>query len=92
MLVDGDFAEQVFLPSLDGSLLQTLQTWKRTEAHCRATRSSRDRSTTCSSCSATSNAQSGWNASVAAGLSPSIATSALNQVCRWPFLPAVASN
>ena len=92
MLVDGDFAEQVFLPSLDGSLLQTLQAWKRTEA-----RLSRNTFFTGSldyvhSCSATSNAQSGWNASVAAGLSPSIATSALDRVCRWTFLPAVVSN
>jgi cysteinyl-tRNA synthetase len=92
MLVDGDFAEQVFLPSLDTSLLQTLQTWKGIEA--RLPRHSFFTGTLeyVSSCSATSNAQHGWRASVAAGLSPSIATSSLNHVCWWPFLPEAAAN
>lgn len=92
MLVDGNFAEQVFLPSLDSSLLQTLQTWKSTEAQLPRSTFFTGSLDYVSSCSATSTAQSGWNASIAAGLSPSIATSALNQVCWWPFLPALASN
>ena len=92
MLVDGDFAEQVFLPSLDSSLLQTLQTWKRTEARLPRPTFFTGSLDYVSRCSATSNAQSGWNASVAAGLSPSIATSALDRVCWWPFLPAAAPN
>jgi cysteinyl-tRNA synthetase len=92
MLVDGDFAEEVFLPSLDSALLQALLTWKRTEAQLPRSTFFTGSLDYVSSCSATSNAQSGWKASIAAGLSPSIATSALDQVCRWPFLPAVASN
>jgi cysteinyl-tRNA synthetase len=92
MLVDGDFAEEVFLPSLDSSLLQTLQTWKNAEAHLPRSRFFTGSLDYVDSCSTTSNAQRGWKASVAAGLSPSIAISALNQVCWWPFLPAVVSN
>jgi cysteinyl-tRNA synthetase len=92
MLVDGDFAEQVFLPSLDSSLLQALQTWKHTEAQLPRSTFFTGSLDYVSSCSATSNARGGWKASVAAGLSPAIATSALDQVCWWPFLPAAVSN
>ena len=92
MLVDGNFAEQVFLPSLDSSLLQELQTWKSTEAQLPRSAFFTGTLDYVSSCSDSTDAQNGWNASVAAGFSPSIATSALDQVCWWSFLPAVTSN
>jgi cysteinyl-tRNA synthetase, unknown class len=92
MLVDGDFAEQVFLPSLDSSLLQTLQSWKSTEAGLPRSAFFTGSLDYVSSCSDSTDAQSDWNASIAAGLAPSVATSALNQVCWWSFLPAVTTN
>ncbi|MEW6343948.1 MAG: endo alpha-1,4 polygalactosaminidase [Paraburkholderia sp.] len=92
MLVDGDFAEQVFLPSLDSSLLQTLQSWKSTEAKLPRSAFFTGSLDYVSSCSDSTDAQGDWNASIAAGLSPSVATSALNQVCWWSFLPAVPAN
>ena len=88
MLVDGDFNEQVFAPAQDSAQLQELQTWRRTEASLPRSAFFTGTLDYMSDCSQTSAAQSDWNASIAAGLNPSVATSALDQVCWWPFLPS----
>jgi cysteinyl-tRNA synthetase len=92
MLVDGEFAEQVFAPSTDSGLLQMLQAWQQTEAQLPRSAFFTGSLDYVGSCSDTSAAQGDWNASLGAGLRPAVATSALNQVCWWPFLPAVTGN
>jgi cysteinyl-tRNA synthetase, unknown class len=88
MLVDGDFGEQVFAPTVDSSQVQELQTWRSIEASLPRSAFFTGSLDYMTDCTQTSGAQSDWNASLAAGLNPSVATSALNTVCWWPFLPS----
>ncbi|MFX1716137.1 endo alpha-1,4 polygalactosaminidase [Paraburkholderia sp. A1RO-5L] len=88
MLVDGDFDEQVFAPTHDSTQVQELQTWRSMEATLPRSAFFTGTLDYMSDCSQTSAAQNDWNASRSARLNPSVATSALNQVCWWPFLPS----
>ncbi|MFP6562484.1 endo alpha-1,4 polygalactosaminidase [Paraburkholderia sp. B3] len=88
MLVDGDFGEQVFAPAVDTGQVQELQTWRSVEAGLPRSAFFTGSLDYMTDCTQTSAAQSDWNASLAAGLNPSVATSALNTVCWWPFLPS----
>lgn len=88
MLVDGDFGEQVFAPAVDSGQVQALQTWRSVEGGLPRSAFFTGTLDYMADCTQTSAAQSDWNASLAAGLNPSVATSALNTVCWWPFLPS----
>jgi cysteinyl-tRNA synthetase, unknown class len=88
MLVDGDFDEQVYAPSVDSSLVQEIQTWRSVEAGLPRSAFFAGTLDYMTDCTQTSAAQSDWNTSLSAGLNPSVATSALNTVCWWPFLPS----
>jgi len=88
MLVDGDFAEQVFAPSQDSSQVQTLQFWRSTEGGLPRSAFFTGTLDYMPDCTQIGAAQNDWNTSVADGFDPSVATSALNAVCWWPFLPS----
>ncbi|WP_321896257.1 endo alpha-1,4 polygalactosaminidase [Paraburkholderia heleia] len=88
MLVDGDFGEQVFAPTQDSAQVQELQTWRSMEATLPRSAFFTGTLDYLSDCAQTGAAQNDWNASLSAGLNPSVATAALNQICWWPFLPS----
>jgi cysteinyl-tRNA synthetase, unknown class len=87
-LIDGVIAEQAFLPSTDTSIVQPLQTWQSTEKNLGRGSFFAGALDYTSSCTATANAQKAWTAARNAGLSPSVATSALDTICWWPMLSA----
>jgi cysteinyl-tRNA synthetase len=87
MLVDGDFGEQVFSPTVDGGQVQQLQSWKSVEATLPRQAFFVGSLDYVGDCTKTSAAQSDWTASLAAGIRPAVATAALNEVCWWSFLP-----
>jgi cysteinyl-tRNA synthetase, unknown class len=86
-LIDGVIAEQVFLPSTSASVVQQLRSWQSTEQNLGRSGFFVGSLDYASSCTATSTAQIAWTAAQTAGFSPSIATSLLDSICWWSFLP-----
>jgi cysteinyl-tRNA synthetase len=85
LLVDGVFAEDVFLPSTSRSLVAQLRAWSdaaRIAGRHHFFVGTLDYAT---SCSANAAAQSAWNSSMRAGFSPSVATIDLDSICWWPW-------
>lgn len=86
-LIDGVIAEQVFLPSTSTSVVQQLKSWQGIEQNLGRNGFFAGSLDYVSSCTANSTAQTAWTAAQQAGFSPSIATTSLDSICWWPFLP-----
>ncbi|WP_277188722.1 endo alpha-1,4 polygalactosaminidase [Caballeronia sp. BR00000012568055] len=86
-LVDGVLSEQVYLPTANAYDLNLLKQWQSTEQNLGNSSFFIGALDYTSSCTATSTAQSAWNLSVQAGFAPMIATTALDSICWWSFLP-----
>ncbi|MGF6596768.1 cysteinyl-tRNA synthetase [Paraburkholderia sp. GAS448] len=85
LLVDGVFAEDVFLPSTSRSLVSQLRAWSdaaRIAGRRHFFVGTLDYAT---SCSANAAARRAWNASTRAGFSPSVETIDLDSICWWPW-------
>jgi cysteinyl-tRNA synthetase, unknown class len=86
-LIDGVLAEQVYLPSTSAAAVNQLKSWQSTGQNLGRGAFFAGSLDYASSCTATSAAQGAWTAALAAGFSPAIATSALDSICWWTFLP-----
>ena len=91
-LVDGVFAEDVFLPTQSRPLVAQLRAWR--DAAQRAGRSDFFVGTLdyATSCAATAAAERARSASVRAGFSPAVETVDLTSICWWPWLGATSGT